>query len=203
MGNEARCTMTWGEKRGEGKALLETTELIFRGEPRLKIPFSDMKSVKAAAGQLEVRFSGGTAKFALGEQAGKWAAKIKNPKSRIDKLDIKPGAKVAVIGVSDEKLLDELAARGADATTKLRAGCDAIFFGADRREQLARLDSLQENLAPAGGIWVIRPTGAAAIGEKDVFAAGRGAGLVDTKVVAFSETHSAQKFVIPVVKRKR
>jgi hypothetical protein len=31
--------------------------------------------------------------------------------------------------------------------------------------------------------------------------AGHAAGLVDVKVVAFSETHTAEKFVIPVAKR--
>jgi hypothetical protein len=31
--------------------------------------------------------------------------------------------------------------------------------------------------------------------------AGRAAGLVDTKVVRFSETHTAEKFVIPRAKR--
>ena len=33
-------------------------------------------------------------------------------------------------------------------------------------------------------------------------AAGKAAGLVDVKVVKFSETHTAEKFVIPVARRK-
>ena len=33
-------------------------------------------------------------------------------------------------------------------------------------------------------------------------AAGKAAGLVDVKVVAFSATHTAEKFVIPVAKRR-
>jgi hypothetical protein len=36
-----------------------------------------------------------------------------------------------------------------------------------------------------------------------VMAAGRTAGFVDVKVVAFSPTHSALKFVIPVKDRPR
>jgi len=32
-------------------------------------------------------------------------------------------------------------------------------------------------------------------------AAGKHAGLVDVKVVSFSDTHTAEKFVIPVAKR--
>jgi hypothetical protein len=39
------------------------------------------------------------------------------------------------------------------------------------------------------------------ITEGDVMAAGKAAGLVDVKVVRFSETHTAEKFVIPVALR--
>jgi hypothetical protein len=33
-------------------------------------------------------------------------------------------------------------------------------------------------------------------------AAGKAAGLVDVKVVSFSSTHTAEKFVIPISKRR-
>jgi hypothetical protein len=46
-------------------------------------------------------------------------------------------------------------------------------------------------------VWVIRPKGSDRISENDVMAAGRAAGLYDVKVVRFSDTHTAQKFVIP------
>jgi hypothetical protein len=39
--------------------------------------------------------------------------------------------------------------------------------------------------------------------DVDVMAAAREAGLVDTKVVAFSATHTALKLVIPRVARQR
>jgi hypothetical protein len=39
MGQEVTCTARWGGKSVRGKALLETAEIIFRGEERLKIPF--------------------------------------------------------------------------------------------------------------------------------------------------------------------
>jgi len=37
--------------------------------------------------------------------------------------------------------------------------------------------------------------------ENDVIAAGRKAGLKDVKVVGFSSTHTALKFVLPLEKR--
>jgi len=201
MGNEATCTVTWGERRSEGKAQLETAELIFRGEFRLAIPFERMKSVRADRGTLAIRFPDGTATFELGPLAEKWAAKIKNPKGRIDKLGVKPGARVAVLGVADAQFLVELAARTDDVSERPRSDLDLLFLGADRRATLERLAALQGHLKPDGAIWVIRPKGSAAIAEKDVLAAGRAAGLVDVKVVAFSASHTAEKLVIPVQRR--
>ena len=38
MGREARCEVHYGRQTSEGKALLETSEILFRGDFRLKIP---------------------------------------------------------------------------------------------------------------------------------------------------------------------
>jgi len=48
---------------------------------------------------------------------------------------------------------------------------------------------------------VVNPKGVKTITEAEVLAAGKKAGLVDVKVVKFSETHTAHKFVIPKAKR--
>jgi hypothetical protein len=49
MGQEARCTVRFGDQIAKGKALLETDNLIFRSESlRLKITFKEMRSVEAA-----------------------------------------------------------------------------------------------------------------------------------------------------------
>ena len=50
-------------------------------------------------------------------------------------------------------------------------------------------------------LWIVYPKGQKAITENDVIAAGRKAGLKDVKVVAFSPTHTALKFVIPLAQR--
>jgi hypothetical protein len=80
-------------------------------------------------------------------------------------------------------------------TTK---GCDAIFVGANVEADLARLEKLKAFLKPNGALWVIRPKGRPEISEMAVMRAGKAAGLVDVKVVSFSPTHTAEKFVIPV-----
>ena len=65
-----------------------------------------------------------------------------------------------------------------------------------------RLHALREALADSGAVWVVRPKGRSEITQAAVMAAGKAAGLVDVKVVKFSETHTAEKFVIPVARRK-
>ena len=56
-------------------------------------------------------------------------------------------------------------------------------------------------MKPNGALWVIRPKGRPEISERAVMDAGKAAGLVDVKVVSFSETHTAEKFVIPLAAR--
>ena len=53
----------------------------------------------------------------------------------------------------------------------------------------------------ATALWVVYPKGKKEITENEVLAAGRKAGLKDVKVVGFSPTHTALKFVIPLDRR--
>src|SRR5205823_5147140 len=64
-----------------------------------------------------------------------------------------------------------------------------------------RLSKLRASLKSNGALWVIRPKGRPEISERAVMAAGKAAGLVDVKVVSYSPTHTAEKFVIPVKAR--
>ncbi len=204
MGQEADCTVTIRGRTSKGRAYLETDALIFRGAFRLAIPYAQMTSVKAQDGRLVVRAPGGVATFAMGPQAESWLQKILHPKSLIDKLGVKPGDRVATPGVGDADFLRQLRSR-TDAVARGRTprGLDAIFLQADRTSALDRLRPLRAAVKPAGAIWVVAPKGTAAITEADVLAAGKRAGLVDVKVVRFSDTHTAHKFVIPKAQRPK
>ena len=202
MGQEAICTARFGGKTSRGKARLETEEIVFRGDFRIAIPFRRIRSLQVHDGKLTLRFPEGTARFELGPQAEKWAEKIRNPKSLMDKLGVKPESKVVVLGVRDEEFLKLLKARLAKpAATRPAAGADIIFFAAESREELKQLTRVKKWLQPAGAIWVVRPKGTPAIKDADVIAAGKAAGLVDVKVAAFSSTHTAEKLMIPVAQR--
>ena len=204
MGAEAACTARFKGKTAAGKARLETEILQFRGgEMKLSIPFKQMSKVAARAGTLSVTFPDGTAAFDLGAAAPKWADKILHPPSRLAKLGAKPEWRTAAIGIEDADFLKELEG----AVTALSIGripkdCDAIFCGANKEADLARLEKLKAFLKPNGALWIVRPKGRPEISEMAVMRAGKTAGLVDIKVVSFSSTHTAEKFVIPVANRR-
>lgn len=198
MGNEATCRVEIDGAAAEAKVLLETEELIVRGRPALKVPFKDAKHVSAADGVLALQWNGRSLRVHLGRDAEKWAEKIRNPKSVLDKLGVKAGQSISIAGPLDPAFLGDL-----DVATRVRKGSDVIFLAANHRDDLQRLAKLRESLVPNGAIWVIRPKGVADITEAEVMAAGKAAGLVDVKVVRFSETHTAEKLVIPVTKRSQ
>jgi hypothetical protein len=140
----------------------------------------------------------------LGARAEAWAAKIKNPPGRIDKLGVKPGMAIAIWGAIEPAAVDEITAR-AGANVKAgrpRGGEALVFIAIDRPADLARIAEAAEKIAPDGAIWVIRRKGKdAAVSESESMAAGRAAGLYDTKVVGFSASHTAERYVIPVAHR--
>ena len=203
MGNEAKCAVRANGKRVEGKALLETAEIIFRsGALRLKIPFAEMKSVKAVDGELRMQSADGAVIFEIGPQADKWAHKILNPKSRMEKLGVKPGTKVTVIGKLESDFAAELETISADVAHGLIAkDADFIFLAAESQKELARATNIAKVMRGAAALWIVYPKGRKDISENEVLRVGRQAGLKDVKVVGFSTTHTALKFVVPVEKR--
>lgn len=199
MGSEAVCSVSYAGQVSEGKALLETTEVLFRGDFRLKISFAEITSVAADDGALRLGYGGDIAVFNLGRDADKWAEKIRNPRGLLDKLGVKPGTHIAVLGVADPDFLDQLSARTGAPDESIDAGAfDIIFYGANRLDDLARLAELRTAIKPAGAVWVVSPKGKGIeVRDVDVMAAARDAGLVDNKVASFSATHTALRLVIP------
>src|ERR1700683_4698262 len=103
MGQELDCRARIGRgARMEGRAQLETDFVLFRGPQRLKIRFDELTRVKADGGVLKLEFAGGPAELELGAAAEKWARKILNPPSLMEKLGVKSGLTVRLIGRFDE-----------------------------------------------------------------------------------------------------
>ena len=195
MGCELACKARYEGKISEGKALLETDYVLFRGDFRVKILFRDMKKVEPRAGWLEIDSPGASLGLQLGPAAEKWAQKILHPPSRLDKLGVKTGMRVSIVGFKDVALASEIAAKGAE----IGARGDIILFGAPKKAALAKLESLP--LKPEGALWIVYPKGVREITQNDVLGAIRASGLVDVKVASFSATHTALKAVVPKKKR--
>jgi hypothetical protein len=193
MGQELECRMHYRKRTLAGKAYLETDHILFRGDERLKILLKELTSVKAASGMLHLEFAGGPARLELGAAAEKWAGKILNPPSRADKLGVKPGLSVKVVGDFDATFLKELS-----TLEKTKREADLIFFAATLKKDLSQVPKLATSLKPRGALWIVYPKGVKEIREVEVIEAGRAAGLKDIKVCAFSATHTGLKFVFPV-----
>jgi hypothetical protein len=119
----------------------------------------------------------------------------------LDKLGVKPGDKVSVLGLDDPSFFRQLEDRSRDVSSRPRKGSDLIFVYMRDREDLPRLGVLRPYLKPAGAIWVLWRKGRKTFREDDVRSFGPDVGFVDVKVVAFSDTLSALKMVIPVALR--
>ena len=195
MGREARCAVSHHGQEAEAKALLETDELIVRSPFRLSVRRASIRSATAAGDALAVVYDDGTLTLLLGErEAAKWAADIANPKTLADKLGVKAGQRVRLVGAADAELVGagHLIADGE---------ADVVFLAAETPAALEQIVSLRDQIARDGAIWVIRPKGRDDLTEGMVIAAGRGAGMHDLKIARISNTHTGMKFVIPVEQR--
>ena len=139
----------------------------------------------------------------LGERAlmGRDAEALGTPKPLMDKLGVKPGMKVTVLRVRDPAFLAELTGRRAKVSRRRGRHADLLFLSVETRADLSRLGSIEPSIVRDGAVWVVFPKGREDIREVEVIESGVAAGLVDIKVVRFSETHTALKFVIPLSRR--
>lgn len=198
MGREAQCHARLGREQGSGRALLEHDAVIFRGDLRARVPIAAITAIVAKAGTLRLTWPGGTLALELGEQAEAWAERLRNPKSVVQKLGVKPGQKVAVLGIRDAALLADLAATlGAKPAARASRGCDHVLLAVETPAALARLETLRAAVHPAGGIWAIYPRGNPKVSEDAIRAAAKAAGLTDIKIARISDTHGSVRLVIP------
>jgi hypothetical protein len=201
MGQDVEARVRIDGEEFAGRAYLESEELLVRGERRLKIPLAEVSSLAAGNGALRLAWQGHAVELDVGPVAERWAEKIRNPKTLLDKLGVKPGMRVAVAGLDDARFEADLRAKGATLCAWDEPDLDAVFQSVDDVRGLAVLAELRSRIAPAGAIWILHPKGRRDIRDVDVMAAAKAAGLVDTKVAKFSETRSALKLVIPVNQR--
>jgi hypothetical protein len=192
MGKEADVEASWSDGGGgAGRLRYEPPKLIFRGSERRVFEGRGLAGVRAEGRELVLADG---ARFRLPTPAASWADAILNPRSRLDKLGVKAGHRVAIANLADPAFEIELTARApvADGSGDL----DLLFYGADSAEELAVIAALIPRLAPHGALWIVSLKGKAMrVRDIEVMAAAKACGLVDTKVCAFSETRTALRFV--------
>ena len=123
-------------------------------------------------------------------------------RSRVEKLGVRKGADLLLLGIEDdETFVKELRALGASIRTSGAQQADMIVAVFRRRDDLRRLPPLVPRMKADGVLWTLRPKGSKDLTEREMMHAGQAAGLVDVKVVSFSDVLTAEKFVVPLAKR--
>lgn len=193
MGKEAKGV--WGQLsdgESDGKLLWEPPKLIFRGAVRGIFQGHALRDLRVEGDDLVL--TDGT-RFTLEPgQADKWLHAIQNPPGRLDKLGVKAGQTVVIEGIDDAEFLEELSTRV--EPVEAYEDVDLLFLGVEDLADFDQLEDLIGGLGPKGAIWIVAEKGKGApLKDVEILAAARGQGLVDTKVCAFSKTHTALRFV--------
>ncbi len=136
MGRETTCDCTFDGTTAKVKALLETNEIILRGEIRMTAPLHALQNVKVQSDRLCFTIGKRPVQLHLGIKAAEsWAKKIKTPPpSLADKLGI-TGKVVRTIGPITDRALNS-------ALTSAALICaedpDLIVASVDTPETLSR-----------------------------------------------------------------
>src|SRR5262245_19308681 len=110
MGAELDCEGVVDGRRLRGKARLETSTLEFRSAAiKVVVKFAELASVSVKGERLVVCVGDRALELALGRAAAaKWADKILHPPTVLQKIGIKTGQIVVLIGDVDELFAAEL-----------------------------------------------------------------------------------------------
>lgn len=121
-----------------------------------------------------------------------------------DKLGLKPGHAVAIVGKGDRALLNRVREKIGRTFVGRNDKADVILYWPKTAAEITpELAELRGTIVPAGGIWVITAkrsqksaTGMDYLNQSDLIPLGLAAGLVDNKTCSISEKESGMRFVI-------
>ena len=195
MGREAICECDWAGTTAKVKVLLESTELIVRGDIRKRVPFNKLRNVEVQSGWLRFNDGRDEVQILLGIPAAeKWAAAIKAPPAPLArKLGITPQSVVRTIGDVSDEALKEALAEAAQISAK---NPDLIVACVDTPGSLAAaLRAAKPQLLKSIPIWLVYPKGPGhPLNESTIRNLLRSAGMMDTKVASVSARLTALRF---------
>jgi Protein of unknown function (DUF3052) len=208
VGYEAKCRVRVVEngaaREASATVLLETDELVVRGEARVRVKRADIRRVVRRAGTVTVTSPSATLTLSLGQPAAeRWEKKLAEaPKRLIDKLDVKPGAAVLLVGDHDEVLRAQLTERTPNVSRSANAKHrDVVFVDVRDEADMKRIERASSAIADHGAIWVVHRKGPSGVADTAIFAKAKELGLAYTKVARVSDTLTAEKLVRPVASR--
>jgi hypothetical protein len=195
MGREAVCTCDWAGTVAEVKALLETSEIILRGEIRKRVAFNEISRVKVQSDSLCFKVGGENVELVLGASAAeKWAATLTSPPpSLAKKLGITNKTVVRAMGNCRDESLQSALAEAARISTR---GADLIVAFVDTPESLrVTLDQTKAAVLDGVPIWMVYAKGPGhALNETVIRSLLRANGMMDTKVASVSSALTALRF---------
>ncbi|MBX3095891.1 MAG: hypothetical protein KF812_03435 [Fimbriimonadaceae bacterium] len=195
MGAERTCRIHLPDGEFEGWAHCGSGEISFRGEKSFRWKWTDLAHIESSNGALTIQRGDIEATLFLGEDAARWHHAILNPKSLIDKLGVKKGMAVTIGAGFDPDFRREVEDRiGCEGT----APFDCAFISLTTNEDLPAVVECRSIIKTSGMIWTVWQKGRKEFGEGHIRNFALLNGLVDVKVVKFSEELSALKLVIPV-----
>jgi len=121
----------------------------------------------------------------------------------LDKLGLKPGHAVRLVGGGDRPLLARVREKVGRAPVRRGLADVVLYWPRTVTEITPRLAELRAGIVEAGGIWVFTAkrgqrsaSGMDYLNQSDLIPLGLAAGLVDNKICSVSDTESAMRFVI-------
>lgn len=188
MGIELTGIVTPGGAKAKAELLEDS--VAFRGDIKQEVGFEEI-TAEARGGLLVLSFRGKTVELSAGAKAGAFAAKIRSPPSRLDRMGIEYGMSAAVAGPLDATFRSELATRAVVAAGIPREPVQVLVFAAVDAAALASLAKLAPLVAGDGTLWVIAP--ATDVPASKVQSAAKSAALRDRGTTRFSATHTAYR----------
>jgi len=190
MGREVRTICHWQGRSGEALVLLESQELLVRGEVKLRLARAEIEAFSVTATGLVVTAPGGTLTVELSpELAARWAqALAKAPPTLASKLGLE-GRRALVVGRVEDSTLAEALQGHTTATSP-----DLLLA------VILDSDDLNRGLHVAGEhptlpLWCVYRKGPQADpGDAAIRDVLRGAGYIDTKACAVSATLTATRY---------
>ena len=193
MGKEVQVVVEINGSTAEVKVLLESTELILRGALRRRIPREQLRDPRVEGDALVFEAGDHSLRLQLGAPlAVKWLRALQTPPpSLADKLGLKPGTVLRVLGTCDDLALRDAVTpyQGAEITGEP----DLLIAEVRDAESLDSALALEAR-HPGLPIWMIYAKGPSAFGDAAIRAALRPKGFIDSKSCAVSARLTATRY---------